>query len=430
MGISSQGEAFTILDKKGRFLSNAMVSSDTRAHSYAENWSQEFGEEKLYSITGHTAHPMFTLFKLLWLEDNRKDIWKSIDKILCFEDLLQYKLGLIPCIGWPLAGRTMLFDIKTHQWSPELCSVLNIDPIRFATPKPSGTIVGEIPRRIAQDLSLTENVLVVTGGHDQPCGALGAGIHKKNLGMYSSGTVECISPAFSEPIQNHKLYKNNLCTYDHTLKGNYTTVAFSLTGGNLFKWFRDQFAQVEYESAKQKQQNIYSVLLKNTPPEPTGLLVLPYFTPSGTPYFDINTPGALLGLRLNTTRYEILKAMLEGVTLEMKLNLSILAESGIQIKELRMIGGGAQSKTLTQLKADILNTPITTVHTKEAGCLGTAMMAYAAVNESDIKDVIENWVQKEDIVEPDPKKVNIYEDKFRRYKEFYKYIKEYSDLYS
>ena len=112
LGISSQGEAFTAIGSDGRALCRAMVSSDTRAAHYAHEWTGRFGVEKLYDITGHTAHPMFTLFKLLWLRDHKPEVWKQADKFLCFEDLLHVRLGLSPVIGWPLAGRTMLFDVR------------------------------------------------------------------------------------------------------------------------------------------------------------------------------------------------------------------------------------------------------------------------------------------------------------------------------
>ena len=131
--------------------------------------------------------------------------------------------------------------------------------------------------------------------------------------MYATGTVECICPAFERPIFADNLFQSNLCTYDYTLPGMYTTVAFSLTGGNLLRWFRDEWAQKEVEEAARTGSDVYDLILHSLPTEPTDLLVLPYFTPSGTPYFDAEVPGAILGLRLATTRGQVLRALLEGV---------------------------------------------------------------------------------------------------------------------
>ena len=121
LGISSQGEAFTMIDADGNPLCNAFVSSDIRSNELIKPWTVKFGEEKLYRITGHTPHPMFSLFKLLWVKENMPEIWKKAHRILCFEDLLQYRLGIKnPSMGWPLAGRTMLFDVVNHSWNDEI----------------------------------------------------------------------------------------------------------------------------------------------------------------------------------------------------------------------------------------------------------------------------------------------------------------------
>ena len=403
IGISSQGEAFTAVDRAGHPLCHAMVSSDVRAAACVAPWTETFGAERLYQITGHTAHPMFTLFKLLWLKEHRPDVWRNAAKFLCFEDLLQQRLGLDPAMGWPLAGRTMLFDVRRHEWSGEILDRLGLAQDRLARPLPAGAVAGTV----ATQLGLAADAVVVTGGHDQPCGALGAGVTEPGVAMYATGTVECICPAFAQPVLTPALRRHNLCTYDHTVRGMYTTVAFSLTGGNLLQWYRDQFAPGQD----------YGAVLATAAREPTGLLVLPYWTASGTPYFDLQTPGAILGLRLSTTRGEILRALLEGVALEMRLNLEILRESGCEIRELRAIGGGAKSAFWTQLKADVLGHPITALNVTEAGCLGVAMLAAVATTGQALSDLARRWVKPQATVTPHA--AGHYDAQFARYRELY-----------
>jgi len=423
-GISSQGEAFTPLDAKGKALCNALVSSDVRAVEYAKKWPKTFGEKKLYRITGHTAHPMFSLFKLLWLRDRRPDVWKKAARYLCFEDLLQLRLGLDPAMGWPLAGRTMLFDVRTHKWDPEILEAVGLVPEQLARPLPSGSVAGTISRAIARRLGLGRNVIVVAGGHDQSCGALGAGVTAPGVAMYATGTVECIAPAFSEPILTEGLRKSNLCTYDHTVSGMYATVAFSLTGGNILKWFRDQFGAEEVRRAHAGGRSAYDLLLAEAGDDPSGLLVLPYFTPSGTPYFDTSTNGAILGLRLSTTRGEVLRALLEGVAFEMRLNLEILDQSGCKVSELRAIGGGAKSPVWTQLKADVIGKPITALNETEAGCLGVAMLAMAADTGTSVKKLSGQMVTPSRTFVPDPERGSHYNQQFAAYKRMYPVLKE------
>ena len=122
---------------------------------------------------------------------------------------------------------------------------------------------------------------------------LGAGVTRQGTAMYATGTVECITPVFSSPVMSKDLYKNNFCTYNYTIEGMYTTVAFSLTGGNILKWFRDEWADKEVNQARQKGIDAYELILEQIGTRPGSLLVLPYWTPSGTPYFDIETPRDL-----------------------------------------------------------------------------------------------------------------------------------------
>ena len=423
LGISSQGEAFTLIDKEGRALCNALVSSDIRANDLIGPWTEKFGEEKLYQITGHTPHPMFSLFKLLWIKENAPEIWVKAHRILCFEDLLQYRLGIKnPAMGWPLAGRTMLFDVVSHTWNDAILESLGLRKEQLSIPLQSGSVVGHVNKELTKEMNLAENTFIVTGGHDQVCSALGAGAIEPGIAVYALGTVECITPAFNNPIFTEELHRNNLCTYDHTAPGIYATVAFSLTGGNILKWFRDEFGAPEVELARENNSDPYELLMKLMPEEPSRLLVLPYFTPSGTPYFDVSVKGAILGLDLSATRGEIMKALLEGVAFEIKLNLDILKESGYEVNELRAIGGGARSQRLIQLKADVIGKPITILDVTEAGCMGVAMLAKASHTKQNVSEIAKRWVKP--ISKVEPKLKEYYNEKFKLYKKLYPLLKE------
>ena len=424
IGISSQGEAFTAIGDNNEILCHAMISSDMRSESYVKAWTEKFGKERLYQITGHTAHPMFTLFKLLWLKRNKPEVWRKTQKFLCFEDLLQFKLGLDPAISWSLAGRTMMFDVRKHEWNHEILRAVGVTSGQLASPLPSGSVIGKIDKRIANRLGLGGEVYVVTGGHDQPCGALGAGVTEPGMAMYATGTVECITPVISKPVFSNKLLKSNLCTYDHAVNGMYVTIAFSLTGGNILKWFRDEFGAREIAEAEQTGVNAYELLLKVAGEKPSNLLVLPYFTPSGTPYFDTKTKGAVLGLQLSTTKGEFIRSLLEGVAFEMRLNIEILEKSGYVINELRAVGGGARSAVWTQLKADVTGKIITPLTVTEAGCFGVAMLACVANTGESINELAARWVRPMSAVYPRIDNRKWYDDRFKSYRRLYNSVKD------
>jgi xylulokinase len=202
----------------------------------------------------------------------------------------------------------------------------------------------------------------------------------------------------------------------------YATVAFSLTGGNILKWFRDEFGATEVDLARKTNCDPYELLLNQMPEEPSRLSVLPYFTPSGTPYFDVSVKGAILGLDMSVTREEIMKALLEGVAFEIKLNLEILKQSGYEVKELRVIGGGARSQRHIQLKADVIGMPITILDVTEAGCMGVAMLAKAAFTKQKVRDIAMKWVKP--ISKVEPRLQDFYNTKFNSYKKLYPALKK------
>ncbi|MCC6125346.1 MAG: hypothetical protein IT426_10315 [Pirellulales bacterium] len=423
LGISSQGEAFVPVDASGRMLAPAMVSSDTRAATIVASWTAAFGGERLYRITGHTAHPMFTLFKLLWTREHRPDLWRQARYFLCFEDLLHLQMGLEPHLGWPLAGRTMLFDVTAHCWSPEILGAIKLDPSKLAKPLPSGSCVGTLPPRVAAEWGLNGDVQVVAGGHDQMCAALGTGIVSPGQAMYATGTVECIAAIFDKPSFTPELMAGNLCMYDAAVSGMYGTVAFCLTGGNILQWYRDRFGAAERAEAERTGENVYELLLRQYGEEPTPLLVLPYFTPSGTPHFDLHTPGVVYGLRLSTSRGEFLRGLLEGVAYEMRVNTEILARSGVEIREFRATGGGAKNDRWNQLKADVLGVPLSTISTTEAGCCGAAMLGAAAQSGVSVERLAAEWVHPQTIFEPDARRHAYYGEQFQTYRQLYESVR-------
>jgi xylulokinase len=425
LAISSQGEAFTPVGPNAEIIGNAMVSSDSRAVNIASSWSREFGEEKLYHITGHTPHPLFTLFKLLWVKENQPSIWSEARYFLCFEDLLQLKLGIQPHISWPMAGRTMLFDVRKHEWSSEILSSLELDPSRLAIPLPSGQGVEYIDKKIAKELGFRDDVLVVTGGHDQTCAALGAGIVSPGMCMYATGSVECFCPMLKKPIFSEALRKNNLCCYDFTVNGNYTTVAYSLTGGNILKWVRDELVLMERDRAEKSGKSVYQYLLEKMPEEPTNLLVLPYFSATGTPYFDTEAKGAIIGLQHTTTKGDIIKALLEGVALEMKLNLQLMEESGMHVDTFIATGGGTRNDSWTQLKSDVLNKKILVRNINEAGCYGVALLAQSAISGIAVSNLVRQKEHDGKMFIPNADKAKTYEIKFSKYKQLYPSLKQF-----
>ncbi len=420
IGIASQGEAFTLLDSKDRYLSGAMVSFDVRSQRQVEKVCRIFGKEKLYSITGHTAHTIFSLFKLLWIRENQPDLFNQTRRLLCFGDLLRYELTGQAMISHNLAARTMLFDISRKRWSTEILDEFDLSEDRLSVPVESGISAGPVKPSIVKELGVDKNVIVATGGHDQCCGSIGVGVTGAGMAAYSIGTVECITPAFEDCVLNETMMKSNLATYPYPIGDLYTTVAFCMTGGSGLKWFVDHLSACEKNRAEKNGFNVYEQLLESMPEDPTNLMVLPHLTSTGTPSFDSSPLGAFLGIDLNTTKGGLLKGLLEGITHEMRLNLTLLENSGIKISGLRAFGGGVRNETWMQIKADVLGLPVECLEVREAGCLGAAMLAVKAAGDvNSVKECCAQWVRVSRVYEPDPKKTSFYRQQHEIYKGLY-----------
>jgi xylulokinase len=188
---------------------------------------------------------------------------------------------------------------------------------------------------------------------------------------------------------------------------------------------RDQFGQSVVVIAETTGKNAYSLLLDEMPDSPTDILVLPYLTPTGTPYFDTKAKGAVIGLKLTTTRGEITRALLEGVGLEMKLNLLLMEESGMRINTFVATGGGARNNKWNQMKADILNKRIIVRNINEAGCYGAAMLACSVMKKVPAEQLIATNLTESETFTPNVKNAQFYNMKFQNYRELYPVLKRF-----
>lgn len=418
IGIASQGEAFTPIARDGAALGNAMTSSDGRAEPYVRACEQDWAR-RLYEITGHTRYPMYSLFKLMWLKEHQPQIWSGAWKFLFFQDLIAFVLTGETATEYSMAARSMLFDVDKKQWSVEILDRLGLGVERLPEVVSSGTVFGQVKSDLASKLNLGSDVGVAVCGHDQPVGALGCGAAAPGCAAYSIGTVKCICPSADRLILSRELMAANLASYPHVLPDAYTTVAFNITGGSVLKWVRDSFATEEAAEAERRGVSPYEVIIAAASSEPAKVILLPHFGPTGTPHFDSEGAGVLFGLTLSTTRAEVLRAVLEGITFEMRLNLNILAESGFILSDLRAVGGGARSETWMQIKADILQMPLTTMQVAEATCMGAAVLAGSGLGLFDAKQASQKWAAPIRTFEPDSGKSSLYEDRFAIYKELY-----------
>jgi xylulokinase len=421
LALSVHGEAVVPVDKQGKPLRLAILGMDRR--TVEENlWlADRFGAEALFHRTGMPLHTINTLPKLLWLKKHEPDVWRRADRFLLVEDFFLRRLGGEAVISHCLASRTQMYDLKAGAWAEDILAGCGIESSRLSPLAPEkGGAVGIMTSDAAVSAGMKKPMTLVSGGHDQACAALGCGVFEGDTAMVSTGTAEVVEVAMSSPVLNDALRNGNISIYRHVVPGLYLAMTLNHSGGLLLRWFRDELCRWETEKSRDTDRDAYDLILDGAPARPTGLLVLPHFAGSGTPLLDIASKGAILGLTFSTTRSAIAKALLEGLTYELRVNLELLATAGISIRELHAAGGGARSPLWLRLKADICGLPVRVPRVTETACLGAALLAGTAAGVyPDLATAVSRTVRFSEKIKPDPESSRLYEDLFKLYRELY-----------
>ena len=149
-------------------------------------------------------------------------------------------------------------------------------------------------------------------------------------------------------------------------------------------------------------------------------MFLPHLNGSGTPWCDMDSKGAIIGITMSTTRHHIVRSILESQAYELKINIDTLQKAGIEINNFYTVGGGSRSDTWLQIKSDILNKTIYTLKNKEAACLGAAILAgYGSGVYKSLKEGVERAVSTEKAFFPGKDNVEKYAEKFVVYTKIY-----------
>lgn len=419
IGITSFGESFVALDENDNALFPSMLYTDPRGTVECEQLVASLGEKKLISISGVKPNQMYSLPKLMWLKNNYPEKYASVKHVLLMEDYIVYKLSGNACIDYSLAARTMALDIRTRNWSEEIFAAAGVDSSLFSTPVSAGHVAGELKAELKEKLGISNSIKIVNGSHDQVAATVGCGIFKPGEAMDGTGTVECIVPVFDSIPDNDELYDEGYSVVPFIFENTYVCYALSFTGGAVLKWFRDNFAG-NFDASK----NIYAELDASVPEDPTGILVLPHFAGAANPYMDNGSKAAFIGLTLEHTASDLYKALMEGVTYEMRTNLEELGRFGIHPRKIYATGGGATSKVWMQIKADVLGRPISSLCAKEVGACGTCMLVGVGIGlYKDLDEAKSVFVKEKQTCAPNEEKAAVYAKYFEAYRKIYNAVR-------
>jgi xylulokinase len=413
--VSSMGEAVAPVSAQREILGPSLLNFDARGDAYLPDLGQRIAPERLYEINGNTLGSPYTLTKLLWIKQHQPELYRRADAFLHWGAFVSFMLGGDRCVDYSLANRTLLFDLAAGDWSAELLDWAGLDREKLPETVPSGQIVGAVSRASADELGLPAGIPIVSGGHDQCCNAVGCGVIEPGNALYGMGSYLCAAPLFSQRPEAAQMIARGLNTEHHAAPGQWISFLYN-QGGVLVKWFRDTFARAEAQQAARSGASLYPALFAEIPEEPSDLIVLPHFTTTGPPRFIHDSSGVILGLKLETTRGEILKAVVEGATFYLRESFERLPGAGIVLHECTAAGGGSQSDAWVQLSADILGVPFVRSQVHEAGALGAAILAGVGCGVfPSLRGGVDAMVRLDRRFEPDPIRQRQYDERYERY---------------
>ncbi len=425
LAVSSLGEAVVPVTNDRQILGPSLLNFDARGAEYVAELQRVVDDEQLYQIDGNTLGNHYSLTKLKWIKQHQPDLYQRTDKFLHWSGFVSFMLGADATVDYSLANRTLLFDLDRCDWSDELLDRVGLERDKLPRTVPSGTTIGSVSRTIAEELDLPAGIPVMSGGHDQCCNGVGCGVIEPGRAMYGMGTYITMMPVFRQRREPSVMIERGLNTEHHTAPGRYVTFIYN-HGGSMVKWFRDTFAHAERQSAKASGQDVYALLTAEMPAGPSSVMALPHWGPTGPPHFIDDSCGVLMGLKLDTTRGDILKGLIEATTFYLREYFESLPATGITIDDFRAVGGGSKSDAWLHICADILGRPFVRAKINEAGALGAAIIAGTGSGIfPSLEAGVEAMVKLDRTFYPDPQQQRLYDDRFEKYQRLWPLMADY-----
>lgn len=423
IGISCLGCVVIPMDSKNNYLYNGMTFMDSRS---VDDINKKIGmdEYSLYQITGIPMNPFFTLNKVLWLKENKKELFNNIKKFFTFKELLLKRLGIEPKTDHSLASSTMMYDLNRGTWSKEIFKNIDINPDLFPEIVNSWEIIGEVNDKYAGELNLNKNVKVIAGGVDTGSCPLGVGVYKPGLLSNTIGTFEEVVMLSEKLILNKNMLKKGILFSRNIVPNTYFIQGFPTTGGYVLKWFKNQFCKYEEELAVERKVDSYDIMLKDLSGIKTKVLFLPHLSGSGTPNIDENSRGAFLKISAGSQKEEFIKSIIEGLNFEIKLAIDFFEEKICFVENIHVTGGATKSDEWMQIKADVFNKDVLSPNINEAGCLGVSILAaYSIGIYKSIDEAVKNMFKIKKIYRSNKENLKYYTKKYDIYKKLYGILK-------
>jgi xylulokinase len=427
---SGQMMGCVALDKYAKPLRNALIWADQRSTKQEQWLSEQISPEKVYRITGHRLSASYSLCKMLWLRNNQQDIYEDTYKFVHAKDAVVARLTGNFVTDPSDASGMNLYDLEKGTWSEDIINAAQLDTRKLPDIRPSSAVVGEVQKNVADEVGLNAGTPVVIGGGDGCCAATGAGVIQVGRAYNYIGSSSWIALATPKPIYDPTM---RTFTWAHLIPTMFSPCGTMQAAGASYAWAKNELAPLEVQLAKEKNISVYELMNQTAEASPVGakgLLYLPYLLGERSPRWNTKARGAFIGLDIRHSRADMIRSVLEGITLNLRVILDAFTAQGATIDTMRVIGGGAKGKLWNQIMADVYGVPVQRLNVlEEATSLGAAVAGGVGVGVYKDFSMVEHMNPVVSTVEPNPMSKETYNKLLKVFNSAYEaLVPVYEDL--
>jgi xylulokinase len=408
VALSGQMMGCTPVDRQGRALRPSILYCDQRAEEQAQRLLQRIEQAEFYRIVGHRVSPSYSLEKLMWIKDHEPDVYRQTYRTLCAKDYINFRLTGQFATDYSDASGTNAFDLNTFDWSAKVIDLAGVDAAMFPPARPSTDILGTLTEEAARATGLRAGTPVAVGGGDGSCAGVGVGSIKPGATYNYLGSSSWIALTVEKPIVDAQMRTMN---WAHCVPGYLHPSGTMQAAGSSYQWLKNTLCTSEAEAAKAQGGDVYELInaqIERSAPGAGGVLFLPYMLGERTPRWNPKAKGAFIGLSLGTRREDVLRAVMEGITMNLGIIVGIFRQH-LPIDKITVIGGGAKGAVWRQMMADIYDCRIEKLnYLEEATSMGAAIIGGVATGAFKDFDVIQRFIRVDDVVHPNPAHQTVY----------------------
>jgi len=391
-----------LLDENKQVLRNAILWTDQRSKAEVQQL-KDTCLDMIMAQAMNAPTTVWTLPQFMWLKKHEPDVWSKIRYILFAKDYLRFRMtGTMETDTIDAAG-SMFYDVKNECWSEQLCRVCDIRMEWLPKLCKPTDVVGTGEGERATEFGLAPGTKVLVGTTDTVMEVFAAGNVAPGHATVKLATAGRICIVTDKPLDSKFIFN-----YRHVVPGLWYPGTATASCAASYRWYRDTIGREPFADLNIPAEKIA--------PGCEGLMFHPYLNGELTPYNDPDLRGSYTGISAGHTTAHFTRATLEGVAMSLKDCLNTLKELGVEMRRVRIIGGGAKGMLWRQIVADVLGLEMQKVKVDDSS-FGTAMLAAVGIGWfGSFAEAAETCVEIDSVSTPNPENQAIYEKLFPKYK--------------